>query len=40
MRHSLTILGFAYVVLAGYALAAPVTFNQQIAPIVYRNCSP
>ena len=22
------------------ALAAPVTFNQQIAPIVYKNCSP
>src|SRR4051812_4321256 len=27
-------------VLAFSALGAPVTFNQQIAPIVYKNCSP
>src|SRR4051812_28110420 len=27
-------------VFAFSALAAPVTFNQQIAPILYKNCSP
>src|SRR3954465_14296957 len=32
--------GVACLLLALPALAAPVTFHQQIAPIVYKNCSP
>jgi len=31
---------FSCLALAVPALAAPVTFNQQIAPILYRNCAP
>src|SRR5215467_10184962 len=34
MRYLLVFLGVST------AAAAPVTFNQQIGPIVYRNCSP
>src|SRR5438128_758007 len=40
MRGRLTILGFFFLALSSPSLGAPVTFNQQIAPIVYRNCSP
>src|SRR5215831_16601357 len=36
MRHAFLSLGL----LAISAVGAPVTFNQQIAPILYRNCSP
>ena len=35
MRAAVSLLIFSFA-----AGAAPVTFNQQIAPIVYRNCSP
>jgi Flp pilus assembly protein TadD len=40
MRDRSTTFGFVFLALGNAAYAAPVTFNQQIAPIVYRNCSP
>src|SRR4051794_34165397 len=39
MRH-LVIPAAAYVLLTSTALAAPVTFNQHIAPILYTQCAP
>src|SRR3954454_12088259 len=40
MRGRLTIFGFFFLALGSPGLGAPVTFNQQIAPILYKNCSP
>ncbi|HEY2016291.1 MAG TPA: tetratricopeptide repeat protein [Bryobacteraceae bacterium] len=40
MRAVLSLVPLSLLALALPAPGAPVTFNQQIAPIVYRNCSP